>query len=124
MAGNSYLEELPESCPPADASRQMLTAYRIVEQFPPAEADFHSQRKKFPTRVFSLDECTVRACSVFDNVFDIGKKKKLLVNRKIVKFTIFPQDGMVKKTLSHGHHSWWVSGELDFSGKEYEEVDE
>ena len=121
-----YLEDLPESCPPADAINREMVVYRVVTTIPPCEDDFYSQRKKFPFRPFSLDECIVRACSVFDNEYDIRKKPKLLSkdNVKLIRFKITKMDGKVKKTLSPGHHSWWIYRCFDFSDKEYEELDE
>ena len=120
------MEELPSRCPPEDAIQKEMVVYRAVTSFPPSEADFYSQRRMFPKKPFNIDDCLAHACSVFDNEFDIKKKKKLLSHNgiRIVKFKIELEDGKVKKTFSKGHHSWWICKSCHISSKSYEEINE
>lgn len=63
-----WFEILPEYCPPSDANRCVGTYYRIAQGDPATSADFFSQRKLQPDKVFTgkgIDECIARAISLF-----------------------------------------------------------
>jgi len=96
-----YAEDLPEGCPPSDAvSLQNRFLFRFVESIPPKERDFWSQRKLFPLKRFSTDECTARACSLMTTLEACANLKKLPThrNKRIVQIQLHTvRVGLVKK---------------------------
>jgi hypothetical protein len=84
---NKWAEELPPNCPPAKATAPNYeTFYRLVARFPPEEKDFFSHRKLFPKKKFKTNECRVRSVSIFSEVAQCAKIRKLQAhrNKKVV----------------------------------------
>lgn len=113
-----WFEELPQYCPPADASQSIGTYYRIADGNPASSADYFSQRKLQPDKVFKgqgIDECITRAVSLFKDVADAKKRLKLPKFRHsyIARVDLEPKDGMIKKTFRDSHYSWWRSKNFD-----------
>jgi hypothetical protein len=109
-----WFEDLPQYCPPPDATPSIGTYYRIAEGDPTTSSDFFSQRKLQPNKVFKgqgVDECIARAVSLFQNIDDAKKRQKLPKFRPsvIACVTLEPKDGMIKKTFRDSHYSWWRS---------------
>lgn len=109
-----WFEELLQYCPPTDASPCKGEYYRISDGDPARSADFFSQRKLQPDKIFKgqgIDNCIIRAVSVFKDYGDASKRLKLPKFRHsvIAKVTLEPKDGMMKKTFSNSHYSWWRS---------------
>lgn len=107
-----WYEQLPEQCPPMDAQPCGGTYYRIANGNPVTEGDFYSQRKLHPNKVFTglgVDECIARSISLFADVKDAIRRQRLpkFRNAKIAVVTLQPQDGVMKKTFSDSHYSWW-----------------
>jgi len=113
---NSYgwCEELPPSCPPKDSLPCDGKYYRMVKCND--ITDFQSQRKLHPDKDFgvNIDECTARAVSVFRDIDDVKRLLKMpkFKKSKISELTLFPKDGLIKKTFSVSHYSWWISKEF------------
>ncbi len=115
-----WFEILPEYCPPSDANRCVGTYYRIAQGDPATSADFFSQRKLQPDKVFTgkgIDECIVRAISLFSDVNDAKKRLKLPKFREanIAVVVLQPKDGVMKKTFDASHYSWWRTSVFDVS---------
>lgn len=113
-----WFEELPKECPPADSQECNGTYYRVAYGNPAASADFFSQRKLAPQRLFAgigIDECVVRAVSVFSNPDDARQLLKLPKFKKaqIAMVCLSSCDGKIKKTFKKSHHSWWRSKSFD-----------
>lgn len=109
-----WFEELPQYCPPADATPSIGEYYRITNGNPAHSDDFFSQRKLQPGKIFKgqgIDECITCAVSVFKDYADARKRLKLPKFRQsvIAKVIFEPKDGMMKKTFSDSHYSWWRS---------------
>ncbi len=124
-----WLEELPDKCPPDDAEKRDLIAFRMVKTIPPLIDDFYSYsyNKIIPKKVFNIDECTLRACSVFCDLEECREKLKYKnhKDKKIVKVSITKKDGVIKKTLSSkSHHSWWISSNFKPTSNNTEEINE
>ena len=116
----NWFEDLPAQCPPIDAEPCNGVFYRIAQGDPAVSTDFFSQRKLMPTRVFKgleADECIVRSISLFAAMDDARKRLKLTKfrNANIAEITLEPKDGMIKKTFSDSHYSWWRSTNFDVS---------
>ena len=117
MSKNDWAEDLPAGCPPADARRpEGETYYRLVETQSPTLEDFDSQRKKYPHKKFSVDECTVRSASLFSDkqaAIDIMKIGKIQ-EKKIAEIALPADSGCLKKTSRNPHHwSWWRAANFD-----------
>lgn len=116
----NWYEELPPQCPPIDASPCNGRFYRIAKGNPASDGDFYSQRKLQPDKVFighGIDECIARAISLFADENDAVKRLKLPKFRKanIAEVILQPKDGVMKKTFSDSHFSWWRSTDFDVS---------
>lgn len=85
----------------------------------PAESkDFFSQKQLAPDKEFKgegIDECIVRAVSVFAMIEDAKRLLKLpkFKNANIAMVELKPQDGKIKKTFKKSHYSWWRSKSFD-----------
>lgn len=115
-----WFEDLPRECPPADSQACDGTFYRVACGNPATSADFFSQRKLAPERVFQgagIDECVVRAVSVFASLKDAQRLLKLPKFKQacIARLSLRPEDGNIKKTFKTSHHSWWRSLSFDVS---------
>ncbi len=109
-----WFEELPASCPPSDASDSKGIFYRVSHGNPAESRDFFSQRFLAPDKQFKgegIDECIVRAVSVFAELNDAKNLLKLpkFKNANIARLHLLEQDGKIKKTFKKSHHSWWRS---------------
>ena len=109
-----WYEELPEQCPPMDAVPCNGRFYRIAKGNPATDEDFFSQRKLQPNKVFTglgVDECIAHAISVFSDLGDANRRLKLPKFRhaNIAEIELTPRDGVMKKTFSDSHYSWWRS---------------
>lgn len=106
-----WYEELPDACPPADASLpNSLTYYRMCESFPAADKDFLSHRELSPTQVFKAPECIARAVSMYRDYDECAQLLSLAVHQHkvVLQVTLSADSGLVKKTgKAKSHFSWW-----------------
>lgn len=98
----NWFEDLPDSCPPLDATPCNGLFYRVAIGNPATNNDFFSQRKLAPDKTFKgegIDECIVRALSVFSDLPDAERLLKLPKFRKanIVKIELSEKDGKIKR---------------------------
>ena len=122
-----WLEDLPESCPPSDAYASNETFYRLVSNNPPKISDFWSNRKIFPQTPFpDLDECLIKSCSIISTIEECKKRRKhsRFKDKRILKFYLNRDIGVIKKTFGRCHFSWWVSANLDINTLLYEFIDD
>ena len=123
----NWYEQLPELCPPVDAVPCEGTYYRIAKGNPASNGDFFSQRKLQPNKVFTglgVDECVARSISLFSDINDAIRRLKLpkFRNAQIAAVTLEPKDGVIKKTFSDSHYSWWRSTNFEVSQAKIEKV--
>jgi hypothetical protein len=123
----NWYEQLPELCPPVDAVPCEGTYYRIAKGNPASNGDFFSQRKLQPNKVFTglgVDECVARSISLFSDINDAIRRLKLpkFRNAQIAAVTLEPKDGVMKKTFSDSHYSWWRSTNFEVSQAKIEKV--
>ena len=123
----NWYEQLPELCPPVDAVPCEGTYYRIAKGNPASNGDFFSQRKLQPNKVFTglgVDECIARSISLFSDINDAIRRLKLpkFRNAQIAAVTLEPKDGVMKKTFSDSHYSWWRSTNFEVSQAKIEKV--
>jgi hypothetical protein len=115
-----FLEDLNiggETCPPAEAVSDIYTVYRLVESVPIKIEDVWSYRALFPTKVFKVDECIARSCSVYTECEDLKNLQKIPKFRKrvIILINIKENDGVLLKTFKDSHWSWWISKKFDLA---------
>lgn len=114
-----WLEELPDNCPPTDATTDYAgTFFRLVKTYPPTIEDFKSQRALYPHKVFKGNppECQARACSVFSgktSCENVRRKYQVFKKKHIVSFVFSPKLGCCKKTDPNGHYSWWIAANFN-----------
>lgn len=112
-----WAEELPPNCPPSKATPPNYdTFYRLIPRFPPEKQDFFSHRKLFPTRKFKTNECRARSVSIFSELEECAKIRKLPAHRKkiIIQLTLSPESGVVLQTgRNKKHYSWWMKKGYD-----------
>ena len=75
-----WFEELPSSCPPFDSVECNGTYFRVSYGNPAESEDFFSQKRLAPNKVFKgegIDDCIVRAVSVFSLLEDAKRLLKL-----------------------------------------------
>ena len=93
---------------------------RITKGNPIVDGDFFSQRKLQPNKLFKglgVDECIARAVSLFADEEDVTRRLKLPKFRHahIAEVVLTPKDGVMKKTFSASHYSWWRSTNFNIS---------
>ena len=115
-----WFEELPEQCPPEDAKECNGIYYRIANGNPATSADFFSQKRLQPDKIFTgegIDDCIVKSISLFSDRKEREKRLKLPKFRKgvIAEVKLEPKDGMIKKTFGNAHYSWWRTNEFEVS---------
>ncbi len=107
-----YREELPPGCPPKAAEEIVgeRICYRLVQNAPPRDEDFRSQRALQPNRDFNISECQVRGLSVFMQSADAERaatQNRNLRGTKVAKLTLEQGAGYIQQTGSRSHHTWW-----------------
>jgi hypothetical protein len=114
-----YREDLNipnEICPPLEAVSGKFTVYRLVDSIPIRIEDIWSYRMLYPAKVFK-NECIARACSVYTDSKDLKNLWKIPNFRlkKIVAINIEEKDGVLLKTFSNSHFSWWISKDFNLA---------
>lgn len=114
-----YFEDLNisgQTCPPEDVffSDGTTEYYRAVLSNPATSDCFISHRLRFPTKVFSLDECEVRSISLSKTIegliHGVFKTPAFKKREKLVGVVVLSEaDGAIKQTFAEHHHSWWRS---------------
>lgn len=109
MQEAEWAEELPANCPPIGAENpDNRWFYRLVNTFPPSASDFVSNRTLFPNKIFNIDECIVRALSIFETAIACREILKLPLHKDqlLVKLLLPDVSGLVLRTKKK-HYSWW-----------------
>lgn len=114
-AASKFVEQLPASCPPAEAvAVNYETIWRYVNSNPPIESDFqsHAMRNKNPPP--GVDPCRWASCSLFliDNVNNLAYKALPKVKKKYKFLAQLKVTHLCGVTLSNGRHVdfWRFSG--------------
>lgn len=114
-----YFEDLNDCgiCPHVDAFAPdgATPYYRVVKVNPVTSESF------LPTPLregFEIDPCIAKSVSIYDSPDGIrnGYSKTPALKNKpgfIATLLLQPEDGLLKKTFSNGHHSWWRSTAFD-----------
>ena len=104
------------TCPPIEAAPGKFIVYRLVDNIPIKIEDIWSYRALYPVKIFP-NECIARACSVYADIQDLKKLQKMpKFNKKMmVIINIEEKDGVILKTFTHSHLSWWISKEFDLT---------
>jgi len=113
-----WFEQLPEQCPPSDATLPSGDYFRLISGDLLVCDDFQSHRMLAPLKVFNVAECVAHSLSVFTDLSACESITKLPIHRgkKIVKINLDSTDGAIKKTgKDKSHFSWWRSHEFDFA---------
>lgn len=117
--------ELPDGCPPETAiePNEDMKFYRLVSSIPPTEDDFLAMTQENPKRALALkgkpNELNTYGLSLFDNLKDLDRAKKQMSKRKphnhVVEVRLKRGDGVIQKTASSGHWTWWKTDSFDIT---------
>ena len=111
-----YREDLPDGCPGAGAAplSEPEIFYRLVDGFPPTDADFDSVWKLEPHRRDNLDPCFGRGVSLWNTPESAQRRAKLptLIGKIVCRVNVTPGSGPVERTSTH-HYAWWPLREHD-----------
>lgn len=109
---NLYREILPADCPPPAAEEIVSPrlVYRLVDNDPPADADFDSWRVKNPDEPpRNASECHARGLSVYSRSRDarnlIGRSGSQ--ESRVCQITLDQGAGLIQKTGRRSHYTWW-----------------
>lgn len=120
MLEMSFLEPLPNNCPPPGA--QLVSSnrgvFRLVRNNPPIQDDFRSQRAERPSASFSVTECEARGLSVFEQQADCEKIRKLprFLGSHICVVQLRTGAGHIQQTFKPSHHTWWPFADYNILG--------
>lgn len=123
-----YFEDLPESCPLADAVEADGTWYRLLSTKNPKEKDFWSHKKKGrPALAGSSPNviCCFSGLSIWDTLANCQNAKKLQTQQKafIARVTIASGCGRLCRTFdTEGHHTWWPAKDFNHEDCELEVI--
>lgn len=110
-----YLEDLPDSCPPATANEPNgLIVYRLVKAADPSITDFYSHCKLGLPKPPTVNACRWSSCSVFASLDVIKNMMKLpkFKNHSAVTLTLTNAAGRVHEG-ENSHYDWWVYASFD-----------
>jgi hypothetical protein len=106
-----------QPCPHEDAFAPdgITPYYRVVRQNPVTSDSF------LPTQLregIEVDPCIAKSVSIYESLDGIRNgysKTPALKNKQgfIAILLLQPEDGLLKRTFSNGHHSWWRSTNFD-----------
>lgn len=106
-----FWAELPDGCPPEDSwqPQDVLEVVRLVRQDPPTNEDFQSFRMLHPERSVPVSECEACGLSVFTDIEDAERKRKLprLKGTLPCLVQLTSGSGRIKQTGQPSHHTWW-----------------
>ena len=109
---DSWPEYFPRECPPADARRDDIEVFRLVDGSPPSASDFRPTIVEYPHRKFEgADYCAACGVSVFRDINDIVRKReryKGLRGKKIAVGRITHEAGLILETFGLSHITWWL----------------
>ena len=117
----NFREQLTDDCPPegADEIRELRAVFRLVNQNPPNEDDFRSQRAEHPNRTFrNVSECQARGLSVHTDVRASENVLRLPHMRRrgmmVCQVVLDAGAGYIQQTgRDHNHHTWWPFASYD-----------
>ena len=113
-----YREPLPEDCPPESAEEIVgpWIVYRLVENAPPADADFDSWRVKNPgEEPRNASECYARGVSVYSRSRDVRRLIELsgAEEARVCEVALDGGAGRIQKTSGRSHYTWWPLADFD-----------
>lgn len=104
----SYLEDLPDSCPPQEATQAALSpAYRILPSSVPEIDHFYSHQKLGKTIPIGVDACRAASCSLFTcptkarAIAALPKMRKIATHLASVSITEVTGVHIVNTTTKH-----------------------
>jgi len=104
-----FKENLPEQCPPADASEAALESVcRFLFFSPPDAIENYASHIELGKPTGSAPECKARSCSLFkmSNAAKQAKKIGIFKNRKIAVLNI-PEGCGAHSNGKNGHIDFW-----------------
>jgi hypothetical protein len=105
-------EYFPQNCPPEEAAKADLTVFRLADSAPPTSADFIPTVVLTPSRLLGVEQlclgCGLSVHKESTDAFELKKRYKPLREKVVVQVRITPEDGVVMKTGSGSHHTWWI----------------
>jgi hypothetical protein len=118
VSSYSWPDDLPEGCPPGDATPADGLFYRFMNKSEPSEKDFVRPIDR-PNADFPAEQqCEASALSLYADLDDVALAQKLIPGfrkKKVAQGKLESQMGVVKNTPSeyegvrlNSHHDWWL----------------
>lgn len=86
--------------------------FRLVRNDPPSPEDFLSKKLEEPEQNWGHKECEACGLSVYNSYKRADKTKRTYKKKfdlhMIAKGNITTKSGVVAKSFSNGHFTWWV----------------
>lgn len=93
----------------------MGEVFRVVNNDPPNQTDFVTQRERFPKKELD-DECIARGLSIYTDKSDVHRMIRRIPSRRkrlqLIASGELNQDMGVMSPSPHGgdsHHTWWMT---------------
>lgn len=112
MTQNIYDDRLPKQCPPVEAERVNSTLYKAIDGDQPVIRDFHSFAERGRKNT-DPQKCISWGLSVWPDMNAVMHGRDAIPyfrTKKIIQFSITPEDGCVGYTPSAtqpDHHTFW-----------------
>jgi hypothetical protein len=100
----------PDGCPPIEAWPATGVFYRLVEPGGPSPRDFLSRRELRPDEPVD-HPCEACGLSGYRDPADFARLRRRfppLRRKRIARGELHAGLGLMKKTFSDSHHTWWV----------------
>lgn len=110
-----YPSFFPPDCPPASAAAPKGLFYRFVKKLPGEAAALTSHRERLPDADFD-NECHACGLSVYKNRDELAEFRKYgggFRKMTIASIVLDGAPGLLAKTKSRSHHTWWLPQEAD-----------
>ncbi len=119
-----WADDLPEGAPPETVLvPDNDVFYRITKENRLTNEDLISYLQQWPHKYEGESKIFASGVSVFDDLNAAKRKMKLPALRDhkgIAKLTLYPVDGVVKKSFGKYHYTWWRTQSFDLSKSEME----
>lgn len=117
----SWPNDLPEGCPPSDATSADGVFFRFINKNTPSARDFVRPVDRPNANYPPEERCEASAISLFAGADDVTLAQRLIPGfkkKKVAQGKLSPRMGVIKNTPMdyegtrfESHHDWWMTAE-------------
>jgi hypothetical protein len=111
-----WFEQLPDQCPPSDAEcPDGKVFFRMIRPDGPTSDCFLPTIWNRPIRDPRFTPCIQKSVSLFITLQDLMRARKIGEHqlKDVVRLHLPKGSGLIAKTGSAGHYSWWRDAKFD-----------